>query len=157
MVFLFIVTAASVVAFFVALEAFFRPRLLRTRSVAEMMPGRSLLVGAVNFVFFGGAALALLGLADQVANDPLKAALTIPGLIIVVVLAAALSLGLGGVVLLVSERLAARAPLASGPISDAVNWKRTAMGALALGRPASRRSRAGSFCCPTPACSGWAR
>lgn len=129
-IFLFVAAAVSVVAFFVVLEALFPRRIARTCALAEAMPGRAFLAGMVNFLFFGGVALALFGLGERAGEGLLKAILSVPAFILLGLLGIGLSLGLGGIAVLVGQRLATRA---QRDADGACQWKLTARGALALG------------------------
>ncbi len=97
------------VAFMLAMGAFFPKRLAQTGRVAEAMPGRAFLAGLVNVLFFGALALAFGALADWIGNElPRVPALIFFGLLII-----GASFGLAGVVPLVGARLLPeRGPLA---------------------------------------------
>jgi hypothetical protein len=68
------------------------------------MPGRSLGIGFVNFLFFAMLALVLLSVAEN-AGPFIRGVLTIPATIILALLAIALSLGLTGMANLIGERV----------------------------------------------------
>jgi hypothetical protein len=109
----------TLTAFFVVLVALFPRRLARTRAVAEAMPGRSMLVGAINLIFFSAVVIALVAL-NQWTGARL---FVLPALAVLAVLLVAATFGLGGVVQLVGERLL---PQSSG-------MRRTVLGTLTLG------------------------
>lgn len=97
--------SVSLGALFVALGALFPGRTAKTRAVAEAMPGRSLLIGFINFLFFGAAGLFVIALANNVSNGLLKVVLILPGLVCLAALSIGLSLGLAGAAQLVGARL----------------------------------------------------
>lgn len=109
----------SLAAFFVVMSVLFPHRVDRTRLVADLMPGRALAVGVVNFLFFSAIAGAFVALGQWTRFGLLG----IPALFFLVVLAIGILFGLTGVVQLVGERLAS-------PTSAV---RRTVWGALALG------------------------
>ena len=82
------------------------------------MPGRSVVVGLVNWIFFAAVVLALLALTQWTRIQ----LLALPALAIAAVVALAAIFGLAGVVELVGERLLAHTPGA----------RRTGLGALVL-------------------------
>lgn len=91
----------GLVAFMHTLAALFPRRLARTRALADEMPGRSCLAGAVNGVFFGALSLALFAIPSSWLGElPRLPALGLLGL-----LSVGLSFGLAGVARLVGERL----------------------------------------------------
>ncbi len=101
-----IIASVSLSAFFTVLSALFPKRTAKTRTVADLMPGRAALVGFVNFLFFGAAGLTLLTLANRVDNGLLKIILTLPALICLALLFIGLSFGLTGVAQLAGARIA---------------------------------------------------
>ncbi len=112
----------GLVAYFLALAALFPRRVRKTRTAADLMPGRSFGVGLVNFLFFGAIPLVLFNIAERVGNQFVKTILTLPALFFLAVLGIGLSFGLAGMVQLVGERLA---PAQS-------HFRRTLWGTLAL-------------------------
>jgi hypothetical protein len=108
-------------AYFLVVNALFASRIAHTRSIAQSMPGRSFGIGLVNFVFFAVIALVLFSLAENTVPF-VRSVLTIPGLIILGVLAVALSLGLAGMSNLIGERL----------FPDLPSWKQTLWGTICL-------------------------
>jgi hypothetical protein len=106
-------------AFFVVLAALFPRRLARTLAVAEGMPGRSMVVGVINLIFFAAVFVALLAL-NQWTGGKL---FVLPALVVLAVLLAAATFGLGGVVQLVGERVLPQSP----------GVRRTVLGTLTLG------------------------
>lgn len=92
------------VAFVLALEALFPRRLARTRALADEMPGRAFLAGAVNAVFFGAIILILFAIpSDWLGELPRLPAVGLLGLVSI-----GLSYGLAGVARLVGGRLRPR-------------------------------------------------
>lgn len=89
--------------FFAVMELLFPARLARIRDVAAAQPGRSLIVGAVNMLFFTSIALTIIAAADAVGVE----LLALPGLIIGLLLALALLFGLSAVVQMIGDRLGA--------------------------------------------------
>ena len=102
--FIILLVIVGMVAYFLVINALFGGRVTRIRSAAQSMPGRSLGVGFVNFLFFAVIALALLSVAENMGPF-LRGILTIPALLILAFLAIILSLGLAGMTTLVGERL----------------------------------------------------
>ncbi len=117
-----VILTLNLIPFFIVLVTLFPARAARTLEAANHMPGRSFVIGLVNFLFLLLISLALFSLAER-AHDLLKVILLFPALIFTVLLAVALSFGLGSMAALVGERLA--------PAQAA--WKRTFWGALLLG------------------------
>jgi hypothetical protein len=97
------------VPFCLAQDALFSGRLARTRALAAQMPGRSLLVGLVNLLFFGAVALAFSASADRSGSELLR----LPAIILVAGLAVGLSLGLTAMAGLVGARLRPQASAVS--------------------------------------------
>jgi hypothetical protein len=116
----------GLVAYFLALRSLFPKRVAKTRSVADLMPGRSFAVGLVNFLFFGTLAFILISLSDKV-GDFGKVILFLPAFICLTILGVGFSLGLCGLAELVGERLA--------PAQTA--FRRTLWGTLTLSLGAS--------------------
>ena len=96
-----VLAALVLAAFFVVLGALFPDRLARTRAIAARAPGRAFVIGLINGFFVGVGVLALLAVASWTGIQ----LLALPGLVLLGVLALGLVLGLGGVVLLLGERL----------------------------------------------------
>ena len=112
---------AGLAAYFLVVNALFAPRVTRTRSIAQSMPGRSFGIGLVNFLFFAVIALVLFSIAEN-AGPFIRGVLTIPAMIILALLAIALSLGLAGMSNLIGERIFPDLPV----------WKQTMWGTLCL-------------------------
>jgi hypothetical protein len=108
-------------AYFLVLNALFAARLTRIKSVAQSMPARSLGIGFVNFVFFAVIALALLSVAESTGPFA-RGVLTIPAVIILALLAIALSLGLAGMSSLIGERI----------FPELSAWKQLSWGTICL-------------------------
>lgn len=117
-----LVLTFNLIPFFIVLVTLFPAWTAKTQEIANRMPGRSFVIGLVNFLFLLLVALALFSLAEQV-GDLLRAILLLPALFLTVLLAIALSFGLGSMAQLIGERLA--------PAQSA--WKRTFWGVLLLG------------------------
>ena len=126
--FIIILLTIALNAYFLVLGALFTNRAAKTQRVLTAMPGRSLGVGLVNFLFFGVIALVLFSLSDK-AGSVVKVILTIPALLITAVLALMLSFGLVGIVNLLGERI----------FPDTSSWKQTVFGSIIL-----------SFACALP-------
>jgi hypothetical protein len=110
------------IPFFIVLSALFPKRILKTQSNIDLAPGRSFVIGLVNFLFFFAIALVLFTLAER-TEGLIKVILSVPALAISVVLAITLSLGLAGMVNVIGERVAPTQSL----------WRRTTWGTLLLG------------------------
>ncbi|MCE7985273.1 MAG: hypothetical protein DYG89_29215 [Caldilinea sp. CFX5] len=96
----------TLTAFFTVIELLFPTLIAEIRTVADAQPGRSLLIGAVNFFFFGVVSLACLSLGDSANGAGGLRLLTLPGLLIAVGLGVALLFGLSAMAQLLGERLA---------------------------------------------------
>lgn len=131
------------VPFFIVIGALFPKRTAKTQSILDLMPGRTLVVGLVNFVFFVAVGMVLLIVAEQ-TEDLLKAILSFPALAIFTVLAITLSFGLAGMVNLIGERVS---PTQSG-------WRRTLWGTLLLGIGCSVPFVGWFLLLPYAACAG---
>lgn len=118
----FTVLTINLIPFFIVFGAFFPARAAKTIEVAARLPGRSFVIGMVNFIFFLVLALALFSLSERV-DDLLKVILMLPALAIAVILSIMLSFGLGSLAALVGERIAPTQP----------TWLRTLWGTLLLG------------------------
>lgn len=116
---LLVVGALVVAAFFVVLAALFPDRLARTRAIAARAPGRAVVIGLINAFFLGVLAVALLAVTSWTGLQIIG----LPALFLLGVLGLGLTFGLGGVVLLLGERLLPE----RGPVA------RTAAAAVALG------------------------
>ena len=112
---------AGLAAYFLVLNALFGSRVTRTMSIAQSMPGRSFGIGLVNFLFFTVIALVLLSIAEN-AGPFIRGVLTIPAIILLALLAIALSLGLAGMSNLIGERIFPDLPV----------WKQTLWGTVCL-------------------------
>jgi hypothetical protein len=117
-----IVLTINLVPFFIVFGALFPARTAKTIEVAARLPGRSFVIGMVNFIFFLVLALALFSLSERV-DGLLKVILMLPALAIAVILSIMLSLGLDSMAALVGERIAPTQP----------TWLRTLWGTLLLG------------------------
>ena len=93
--------AISLIAFCLLMDVFFSRKLGQIQKIAEQMTGRSLLLGLVNFLFFGAICVALLSLSENIGLW----FLSIPALLIALILAVGLILGLSAITHLVGERL----------------------------------------------------
>ncbi len=95
-----ILAGFSLAALFAVLEALFPGRLRDIRRQVDRRPGRSFLIGLVNFLFFGALSLGFIALTENVWRFFL-----IPAVIIVAALSISLALGLSAVAGLVGARL----------------------------------------------------
>jgi hypothetical protein len=98
----------SLAAYFVTLSALFPSRVAKVGQVINQIPGRSLGVGLVNFLFFGVILLILLTITDGNANrvNPvIRAVLLIPTIGLAALLTAILSFGLTGMVNVLGEKV----------------------------------------------------
>jgi hypothetical protein len=119
--FIIILLTISFAAYFLVLGALFANRAAKTQHVMIAMPGRSLGVGLVNFLFFGVISLVLFSISDK-AGGFVKVILTIPALVITAGLAIMLSFGLTGTANLLGERI----------LPEVGSWKRTVLGTAVL-------------------------
>ena len=113
-----VIVSLMVAAFFVVLSALFPGRIARVQAAAAAMPGRAIVVGLVNWIFFAAVVLALLALTQWTHVQ----LLAVPALAIAAVVALAAIFGLAGVVEMLGARLLVNTP---GP-------RRTSLGALVL-------------------------
>jgi hypothetical protein len=116
-----ILLVVGVSAYFLVLHALFSARLVRTKVIAQTMPGRSFGIGLVNFLFFSVIAMVLLAVAEN-AGAFFKAVLSIPAVIILAFLAIVLSFGLAGMSNLIGERILPELPV----------WKQMLWGTVCL-------------------------
>ena len=110
------------IPYFIVLGALFPARIEKIKEVINRIPGRSFMIGLVNFLFFLAVALLLFSLSGQ-ADGFLKSILLIPALAITIILCVSLSLGMTGMVVVIGERIT---PTQSP-------WRQTLWGALLLG------------------------
>lgn len=118
----------GLVAYFLAAGALFPQRVARTKAGIQSMPGRSLGIGLVNFVFFTVLAIVLFSLAENTGAF-IRGVLTIPAILITALLAIMLSFGLAGMATLLGERI----------FPDHAAWKQVLWGTVCL-----------SFACALP-------
>lgn len=118
---LILMLTAALSGFFLVAEALFPARVEKTRSAAQCIPGRSLMVGAVNFLFFGVIALVLFSISDN-ASGLVRAIAMLPALFLAGILLIGLSFGLTGIVQLIGERI----------LPEQSAWKRILWSTLAL-------------------------
>jgi hypothetical protein len=119
--FIVIFLTLSFTAYFLVIGALFTNRVSKTQTVIDQTPGRSFGLGMVNFLFFGVIAFVLLSIAET-AGPFIKGLLTIPALIILAFLTVLLSIGLTGMVRILSERI----------FPDLTSWKQTVWGSVVL-------------------------
>jgi len=117
-----ILLTLNLVPFFIVLSLLFPARLAKTQANVDRMPGRTFVIGMVNFLFLLLIALVFFSLGDKVGG-PLKAVLMLPALVIIAALFVAVSFGLGGVANSLGERLA----------PDQSKWRQVLWGTLLLG------------------------
>jgi hypothetical protein len=110
------VVGGAAIAALLALVVILLPRLSGTTArTLETMPGRSLALGAVNFIFFFAVAVVLSRIGDGIGGF-FGGLFSLAALIISVVLLMLLSMGLGALVRLISERTNSQSPLAAGQL-----------------------------------------
>ncbi len=119
----------TLTAFFLVVNALFPNRVARTRAMADASPSRAFGVGVLNWIFLSALAFTFFVLSDNLGFT----LFSIPGTLVLAVIAIGLIFGLAGLVQLVGERLAP----SQGPAA------RTIWGSLAL-----------SLACATPVV-GW--
>ena len=90
------------VAFFIVIGVLFPRRVADVRAIADATPGRALLIGVVNLLFFGVIALASFAIAESSGFG----ILALPGLVILTAVSLALIVGLTAIAQLVGERIA---------------------------------------------------
>jgi predicted permease len=120
-VFFIVLLSIALVGFFLVFEALFPTRVEKTRSAAQRMPGRSFMVGTVNFLFFGVIALVLFSISNT-TTGLVKAIVFLPALSLAGILLIGLAFGLTGMVQFLGERL----------FPGQSTWKRTLWSTLAL-------------------------
>jgi hypothetical protein len=98
--FLALLSGVGLAAYFSVLQALFPVRTERARWIAESSPVRAFFVGLVNFLFFGAICLVSVALGNNVHGIFL-----IPGLVVLIGIGIALSVGLGAVAHLAGSRL----------------------------------------------------
>lgn len=111
----------SLASYFLVIGTLFTSRVDKTQRVINQISGRAFGVGLVNFLFFGVIAVTLFAIAEN-ASGFIKGVLTIPALLITILLTALLSIGLTGMVNIVSEKL----------FPDMGGWKRVFWGSAIL-------------------------
>jgi hypothetical protein len=95
-----LVSGFGLVSFFSVLEALFPSRLASIRQHIDGRPGRSFLLGLINFLFFGAITLGFLALSENLWRF-----FFIPAILLIAALGISLTLGLSAVAGLVGERL----------------------------------------------------
>jgi hypothetical protein len=115
---LFVLGAICVLSLFLIIEALFGEIVEKTERAAQDTPGRSFLIGLVNFLFFGLVGIGLDAFAQNIQVQVLR----ILPLIFFVVLIIGLVFGLVGMAALVSKRL----------FPEQMGWRKTASGASVL-------------------------
>lgn len=113
---------SGLTGYFVVLGVLFPRRVERTRDVLTTLPGRSLGIGVVNFLFFSVIAFILMALSEN-AGGALRVIALVPAVLIIGALAVAMSFGLTGTVNLIGERA----------LPEASALKRTVWGTIFLG------------------------
>ena len=115
---IFLILIPPLVAFFAVLQVLFPLRIAKIQEAIEARPGRSFLLGLVNFAFFLAIGIGLFALSGR-GSIRVLAVITI---IYMAALAAGVCFGLASVVQLVGGRLAAQEH----------GFKRSLWGSLAL-------------------------
>ncbi len=116
-----VLLTVCLLGFFLVLRALFSSRVAQTQFAVQSMSGRSLLVGAVNFLFFGVIALILASIGGN-TYGVMKAVLLAPVLFLLGVLTVGLSFGLAGMVQVVGERI----------LPEHTAWNQSMWGTVAL-------------------------
>lgn len=119
--FIIVLLTLSFTSYFLVIGALFTNRVTKTQNVINQTPGRSFGLGMVNFLFFGAIAFVLLSIAES-TRPFIKGLLTIPALLILTFLIALSSIGLTGVVKVLSERI----------FPDLTSWKQIVWGSVVL-------------------------
>lgn len=91
--------------YFLVVGALFAWRVEKTFNIVRQMPGRSLGIGFVNFLFFGAIATVLFAVSEGAGNGVIKFILLVPALVIAAVLVVFLSVGLSAMINLLGERV----------------------------------------------------
>jgi hypothetical protein len=99
-----VVLTAGLTGYFLAIGALFAKRVTQARALIAAAPGRSFGVGLVNVAFFSVIVVVMLGVVEGAAGG-LRAALSIPAVLIAAGLVVALSFGLTAMTGLIGERL----------------------------------------------------
>lgn len=102
---LVILLSISFACYFLVVSTLFSGRVEKTLRIAKQMPGRSLGIGFVNFLFFGAIAVALFAVAEGVGSGFIRFITLVPALVIAAVLAILLSLGLSAMIAVLGERI----------------------------------------------------
>ena len=105
---LFVLLVISLTAFFAVMGIFFPRRLEKARAIATSIPGRSFLIGFVNFAFLAAIALGFFALANNSGGSPI---INLVGLFFLIPLAVGAVFGLASMVEFIGEQLF---PQASG-------------------------------------------
>ncbi len=101
LVLLTIISYFCLVALFSALRVLFPRVVERTRSAAELLPGRSFVIGLVNILFFGAIASGFTALSNGLGTG----IFILPALVILSGLVIGIGLGLTGMAAITGERL----------------------------------------------------
>ncbi len=89
------------ISLFLSLRALFPSVLLRTQIAADRSPGRSLVVGLVNFLFFGSIVFGFVAISDGTGAQ----FFLLPAIVIAALLSIGLIFGLAAMAGIVGERL----------------------------------------------------
>lgn len=119
--FIIILLTITFASYFLVISALFTNRVNKTQNVINQTPGRSFGLGMVNFLFFGSIAFVLLSIAEN-TGPFVKGLLTIPALLLLTFLIVLSSIGLVGMVKVLSERI----------FPDLTSWKQTVWGSVIL-------------------------
>lgn len=122
----------SLIGFFLTLRALFSSRVTKVQSAVQLMPGRALLIGAVNILFFGVIALVLFSIGNNMYGM-VKVIPLLPAIFLTGILTIGLAFGLTGMVQMVGERI----------FPEHSAWKQTLWGTVVL-----------AFACAVPV-AGW--
>ncbi len=94
-VFISLLVAVGITAYLLVIGSTFINRVDKAKNNLSKMPGRSFLLGLVNFLFFGVISLVLILISEN-AGQVIKVILLLPALLIILTFTGLLSLGLAG-------------------------------------------------------------
>ncbi len=115
---LILITAICLVALFTTLRVLFPEVVGRTTETIESMPGRSFVLGLVNFLFLGAIGLGFAALSDALSSE----FFFFPALILAAALAIGLTFGLASTATLLGQRVS----------PDGSRWRQTVLGGSML-------------------------
>ena len=111
-----LIASGATLAALLALMVVLLPSLSnRTARTMETMPGRSFVLGAINFIFFSAVAFVLAQLGDGIGGF-FGGIFSLTALFIAIILLLLLSVGLAGLVRLISDRTNDGKPVSVGQL-----------------------------------------